>query len=300
MIDDTQLREIETYASSLTRMAGKILLDSFEKPLDVEYKSDGMRNPVTSVDKRIETYLRESISREFSDHGILAEEGSHVEPKGTDIVWVIDPLDGTVNFLNGLPVFAISVGVLHRGQPIVGSIFTPSIKDSEGSVFHARENGGAFKDGEQLLLVNDPNPQQGRISIFPASLRKTFNTGLPLKQNIGEIRNYGSVAYELAMTASGCIQYSMFKKPWLWDVAAGIRLVLEAGGMALFLGSDGKYWEQFGGSLESQNVPSTLASLKAWRTDWIFANMSIAKFVSENVSPRSSLGLLVSRLFGTF
>ena len=102
---DRQLSEMESFAVDITRRAGGILLEQFSKPLVVEYKSKGNTNPVTDADRRSEEFLREAILKEYPDHGVLAEEGSQVDSESSGFIWVLDPLDGTVNYLNGLPVF---------------------------------------------------------------------------------------------------------------------------------------------------------------------------------------------------
>ena len=225
-----QLAEMESFAVGITRQAGGILLEQFRKPLIVEYKSKGNTNPVTDADRRSEEFLREAILKEYPEHGVLAEEGSQVDSKSSDFIWVLDPLDGTVNYLNGLPVFGVSVGVLHRGEPVLGCIFTPSPTRSDGSVYHARRGNGAFRDGEAIQVYESDSPQRGKITVFPWSFAALYNQKKGLKGRIGELRSPGSVAYELAMTASGVIQYAIFTSPWVWDVAAGITLVTEAGG----------------------------------------------------------------------
>lgn len=150
-MDNKQLKEIESFATQLCYDAGQILLDYFEKPISVDYKSKDQTNPVTEADKRSEEYLRESIIKAFPGHGILAEEGSQVNAEDSDCIWVIDPLDGTTNFVNGFPMFGASIGVLDKGVPVVGCVFLPSPKDVKGDVFHASKGGGEHSVIQNLL-----------------------------------------------------------------------------------------------------------------------------------------------------
>ena len=294
-MEDGQLREIEAFAVGITRKAGAILLERFQKPLEVEYKSEHLTNPVTEADKRSEEYLVEAILRDFPGDGILAEEGSQVDSQRSGLIWVIDPLDGTVNFLNGLPIFAVSVGVLDRGLPVVGCIFTPSTKDPAGSVFHARTGGGAFRDGVPIRVARIPQPQQGRVSIFPAYYARALHLKRGLRKRLGEVRSPGSVAYELAMTACGAIQYSIYGSPWVWDVAAGIPLITEARGIALVRRRKQRKWEPFRGFVNEDGSTLQLQKLKEWRAAWIFGNREITQFVTDHLGSRTRIGVLMRR-----
>lgn len=291
-----QLAEMESFAVGITRQAGGILLEQFRKPLVVEYKSKGNTNPVTDADRSSEEFLREAILKEYPEHGVLAEEGSQVDSKSSDFIWVLDPLDGTVNYLNGLPVFGVSVGVLYRGEPVLGCIFTPSPTRSDGSVYHARRGNGAFQDGEAIRVHVADSPQRGKITVFPWSFAALYNQKKGLKGRIGELRSPGSVAYELAMTASGVIQYAIFTSPWVWDVAAGITLVTEAGGVALYRQRDGKDWDTFRKFTTSEGAEPDAEGLKKWRSSWVFGGTEVARYVTDHLKPRSRLSLRMARL----
>ena len=130
MIADTatfqeQLQEIEAASITMAWGAGRILSEQFGKQLSIEYKDKNQLDPVTSADKATQEFLVREITRLFPAHGILGEEGSdETDPAGPapDFLWVLDPLDGTTNFLNGLPVYASSIGILHRGRPVVRGV----------------------------------------------------------------------------------------------------------------------------------------------------------------------------------
>ena len=293
---DRQLSEMESFAVDITRRAGGILLEQFSKPLIIEYKSKGNTNPVTDADHRSEEFLREAILKEYPDHGVLAEEGSQVDSESSGFIWVLDPLDGTVNYLNGLPVFGVSVGVLYKGEPVLGCIFTPSPTRSDGSVYHARRGNGAFQDGKTIGVYEASSPQRGRITVFPGSFAGLYHQKKGLKGHIGELRSPGSVAYELAMAASGVIQYAIFTSPWVWDVAAGITLVTEAGGAALYRQRDGKDWDVFSRFTTPQGAEPDAEGLKGWRASWVFGGPEMARYVTEHLRPRSRLSLKTARL----
>ena len=295
-MDNEQFKEIEAFAVGITRKSGAILLDYFQRPMNVEYKSEDQTNPVTDADKHSEEYLKEAILKEYPDHAILAEEGSQVESQTSDFTWVLDPLDGTVNFVNGLPIFGVSVGVLHKGHPVVGCIFVPSPRSPTGNIFHARQDGGAFRDDEPIQVSQDPKPKRSRISIFPGYYVRAFSLKKGLRGQVGELRSPGSVAYELALTASGVIQFSIFNRPWVWDVAAGVVLVSESKGVALVRQPKQRHWEPFRAFATQQGAGLALKELKDWRTPWLFGNPEMTRFVASHMSPRTRLGLMVTRL----
>lgn len=293
-----EFRDIENFAVSTARRAGQIILKYFQEPLVVEYKSKQQTNPVTDADKRSEEYIKEAILKEYPSHSIVAEEGSEVDSSCSDFIWVVDPLDGTVNFINGLPIFAVSIGVLYKGKPTVGSIFIPSYDKGNGIVFHARTGGGAFRDDRAICVSQDLDPRRGRVSIFPASVAKSFRFKGEFKNYSGELRSLGSVAYELAMTASGVIQYSIFGSPWVWDVAAGIVLVTEANGGARFRRQSSSNWEIFRGFdvFNASGLAPNLKDLKNWRTSWIFGGNEMINYVTDHLVLRSSFDLMRGRI----
>ena len=91
-----------------------------------------------------------------------------MDSESSGFIWVLDPLDGTVNYLNGLPVFAVSVGALYKGEPVLGCIFTPSPTRSDGSMYHARKGNGAFQDGKAIGVYKASSPQRGGSRYFQA------------------------------------------------------------------------------------------------------------------------------------
>ena len=113
-IDISLLEEIEAHAVSIAREAGQIILEHFCKPLEVHFKGKERTDPVTTADHRSEEFLKIGIREKFPQHGILSEEGGVLSKSDSPFVWVLDPLDGTSNFMNGLPLFAVSIGVLWK------------------------------------------------------------------------------------------------------------------------------------------------------------------------------------------
>ena len=156
--DEPTLREMEDASIRLARGAGEVLLRYQPGGTQVNFKGKGQTDPVTEADLRVEEYLRERISREFPSHKILAEESD--QPSGmedTDFIWALDPVDGTANFAAGVPFFAVSIGLLYRGVPVVGSLFLPHTFAGHG-VFHAPRRrrslcGGPTSEGDIRRLA---------------------------------------------------------------------------------------------------------------------------------------------------
>ena len=157
-MDDRQLREIESAAVEFAQGAGRILLDHFRRPLRVEFKGRDNRNPVTDADYAADAYLREAIAQRFPDHAVISEETGSTEA-ASEFTWITAPLDGTTNYLHGLPVFGVIITVVAGGTPAAAAIFTPSIREPEGVVTHARAGGGAFVGEERLDLRSDRTPE---------------------------------------------------------------------------------------------------------------------------------------------
>ena len=297
--DESLTVEIETQAIEMATQAGMLLQHHFGKPLEVEYKDKERRDPVTSADKASERYLSEAISHRFPSHGILAEEGSEaVDAVVPDLLWVLDPLDGTTNFVNGLPTYAVSIGVLHRGSPLAGAIFIPWPGEEGGLVFHARKAGGAGL-GNGPLKMSQPDEHAGnRLVAVPGSLGAQFRVRKGLRRRAGELRVTGSIAYELALTACGVLQYAVIGGPRLWDVAAGAVIVMEAGGAVLVRSRAGRGWEPLICLGPSWDVrPPTFKEMREWMCPLIAGGNEVAASVAANLVRKSSFSRQFARLF---
>ena len=272
--------------------AGKILLDHFNKPLTVTYKSPNQRSPVTSADDASDAYLRAEILRRFPNHTVLSEENStNQEPARSEITWVIDPLDGTNNFMNGLPLFGVSICVVAKGYPIAAAIFIPFYKSSTGSVFHARIGGGAKRDEIPLELGKGKKPGNNLLAAIPGYFWGRFNLTNEVKRNVGELRTTGSIVYEMAMISEGVFQYGVYNRPQIWDVAAGVLLLKEAGGLVLIQQPSSKEWMRFNhffAHFEEEDFPGH-TELKSWRVIIIAGTTAAVKFMTSGLKRRNPL-----------
>ena len=287
--DDVLLARMEAEAIHMAWGAGASLARNFGKSIEVEYKQKGERDPVTSADRESEAYLKESISSRFPEHGILSEEDSE-EQKATlpDTVWVLDPLDGTTNFLNGFPLYAVSIGVLHLGIPVVGVLYIPWPVSSGGTVLHARKGGGAFLDEEPLTIgPEQEEPRGNRMTTLPGSFGAVYRFRKEMRGKVGEVRLTGSIAYEIALVTRSVVQYAFTSAPHIWDVAAGTLLVTEAGGASLLLTKGSRNWQPVGSLVPGWEKGITShETLRKWSASMIFGNPRTAHFVANNLRRR--------------
>ncbi len=298
-LSDELLADIEARATEMAREAGAILAGHFGRgKLEVEFKDKNERDPVTNADKETQEFLWSAIKKHFPDHGVLGEEGEDEEAEDTpapEFVWVLDPLDGTKNFLGGLPIYASSIGVMHRGAPIAGALFLPWPLDGGGVVLHARKGGGAFVDGEPISVADSEEPKGNALVTLPGSFGGMYRFEKPMHDKVGEVRVSGSIAYELAMTARGVLQYAVTTGPHLWDVAGGVPIVMEAGGLVM----SGRRADRLGGLLPqtlwepmTSLVPSwesgktTMKELRKWRASLVLGSPGIVRYVTANMRPR--------------
>ena len=189
-------------------------------------------SPVTEVDRAIETHLLQAIAEAYPDHAVCAEESAdqpdrdHIESR---YCWVIDPLDGTRNFVAGLPCFSTSIALLDRGQPLVGVVMEHNLQ----AMFAAAAGQGATLNDQPLhVWEGDGGPETDLLIGIPSS--KDHPT-VTILQNWtatrGMIcRNLGSTALHLGLVAAGMLGAAFCRRCKLWDIAAGALLVTEAGG----------------------------------------------------------------------
>jgi myo-inositol-1(or 4)-monophosphatase len=226
-VQRTSLLEIEQLAVAIAGEAGSILRHYFSRSLRIEFKQDNQRDPVTQADREVERMAKAAILARFPAHAVLGEEGADEGEPGAAFQWVIDPLDGTTNFINSLPIFASSIGVFEGDQLAAGAIFIPGGSSGQDAIFHASRGSGLYIDTDRLDPPEGLPQGRTRLAAVPAEMSSHWRAGY---RALGEGRSFGSVAYEMAMTACGNLHLCMFHRPRVWDVAAGMLLVREGGG----------------------------------------------------------------------
>lgn len=284
-LEPAQLVAVEQAAVELAGAAGERLWQRFRSALAVEYKSPGHQDPVTEADREVERFLREEIRARFPEHGVLGEEGSE-PPRGAPFVWVVDPLDGTANFINGLPLWAVSIGVLWYGRPVVGAIYMSCGPGGSQATVHARLGGGAAMNGERVRVIEEAEPVRRRLSTLPAHYWRELRLRRWQPARLGEVRTLGSVALELALIAAGVLQYGLFWQPKIWDVAAGAAIVREAGGSVLVHRGWGRPWTElyaFEPRPARRGLPPTL---RGWRGSILAGNPGAVRAIAGSIRAR--------------
>lgn len=231
MIDDI-LKEVKEWV----REVGSIQRQNLGKEnLIVETKSSEV-DLVTEVDKLSEEYFLKVIKKKYPDHSIFSEESGKYERAGADYQWIIDPLDGTTNYAQGLPIFSISVALQYKQKTILGVVYLPMLD----LLFEAIQGRNAYVNGKRISVGAKNNMKECLLSTgFPydQAQNKDNNTDYftHLVPRTRGIRRLGSAAYDLANVAAGILDgyWELNLSPW--DVAAGILLVKEAGGKIIFL-----------------------------------------------------------------
>jgi myo-inositol-1(or 4)-monophosphatase len=222
------------------RRAGEIMIRNMNRVHQLDVRAKGRNDFVTDIDIAVERDIIETIHKSYPDHAILAEESGR-SGRDDEFVWIIDPLDGTTNYLHGFPQYAVSIGVERRGRMEHAVVYDPTRQE----LFTASRGEGAQLDGRRV-----------RVSKLITLEGALIGTGFPYRDNLQWIDNYmamlksvmqesagvrrpGSAALDLAYVAAGRIDafFEMGLSPW--DTAAGTLLITEAGGMVgTFTGSE--------------------------------------------------------------
>ena len=261
------MEKIQAYldlATQCAREAGDYAKSIRASELTIQTKSNAM-DLVTQVDKRNEAAIRDRVLGIHPDHSFLGEEMGGSRERVGGVRWIIDPIDGTINFAHGLPIWCVSIGVEVDGIVECGAIYQPNLNE----MFTVTRGGGAFLNGEAIHVSTVDDPE-----------RSLFVTGFPynVNQNPGNVieqfslflrkgwlvRRLGSAALDLAYVACG--RFDAFWEPFLspWDTAAGYLLVEEAGGRTTHY--DGKPYAPHAPSIVASNGlqhDSVLAMLTA-------------------------------------
>ena len=215
-------------AVEIAREAGTILLTEFGRPQQIDYKGDV--DLVTASDRRSEAAIVARLSSQFPRHRIVAEEGGGAEAAGAHYCWYVDPLDGTTNFAHGYPCFAVSLGLLEDGAPLVGVVYNPVSRE----LFTAVRGEGAYLDSRRIRVSPIKKMAKGLLATGFPSHKRTENPNISFYWEFTlhshGVRRDGSAALDLCSVACG--RFEGFWEFGLksWDTAAGTLIVREAGG----------------------------------------------------------------------
>lgn len=221
------MSEILTVCTAAAKEAGEFLKANFGKTdLNIEIKAD--HSLVTNLDKEAERIIVDQIKQKFPTHGIIGEEsGQNGAEK--EYVWIIDPLDGTHNYIRNISMFGVSIGVVHQDSFIAGVIYLPIFDE----IYTAEHGGGAYKNNRKISVSGYQDLTECTVS-FDSNLKKAPQLRLQALQKLANqafnIRMFGSSARQLTFLAEGTVDAIVEFDDHSWDFAAGACILTEAGG----------------------------------------------------------------------
>ncbi len=225
---DRIVSDILHFTEDIARQAGAVLKAGYGNVQHIQHK--GAIDLVTEFDKRSEELILSAIQREFPDHAILSEESGHSQTT-SEYQWIIDPLDGTTNFANGIPIFCVTISLFKNNSPIVGVTYDP-LRDE---MFSAEVGDGATLNNHPIHVSSKSVLAEAVISTgFPYDLRTNPRNNLDqfvqFQLRTRAVRHLASAALDCAWTAMGRLDgyWEFGVQPW--DIGAGILIVKEAGG----------------------------------------------------------------------
>jgi len=198
--------------------ASKVIIRDFGELENLQVSKKGPKDFVTKTDKRVEKILIEELTKSKKNYSFITEESGKIINNNENTFWIIDPIDGTTNFLHGVPHFAISVALQKEDEIIIGLIFDP-IKNE---IFYAEKNSGSFLNNNRSRVSNKTNLDE---CLFASN-----NEGIKSIYPKLNIRNTGCAALDLAYVGCGRLDGYFHNKINLWDIAAGKIIIEEAGG----------------------------------------------------------------------
>ena len=248
---DPELRSLLLAAARAALTAGAIIRELYARPHTIRMK--GEIDLVTEADVAAESAIIASLAEDAPGIAVMAEESWQGGGDQGQRTWIIDPLDGTTNFAHGVPIFAVSIGLLDRGQPLVGAIYCPM----QDELFCASRGGGAWLNDQKIQVTATEFMVQALVATgFPYDIRKHLDQIIAQTQSVlpkvRDIRRLGAAAVDLAYVACGRLDgfWEAALKPW--DTAAGWLLVEEAGGRVTTF--DGQPYSPFRGEILASNT----------------------------------------------
>ena len=219
--------------------ASRYLIRDFGEIENLQVSTKGPGDFVTSADKRTEKILIDELQKAHPEYGIITEETGIINKSNLKNRWIIDPIDGTMNFLNGIPQFAISIGYEEEGEIKCGVIFNPIMNE----MFCAEKGNGAFLNNSRIRVSNKKNIKDSLIVTGgPKGASKIkdkiFSEYINVSKNVSNVRKFGSAALDVAYVACGRFDGYWQRELNFWDIAAGIIILKEAGGFVDFFEED--------------------------------------------------------------
>jgi myo-inositol-1(or 4)-monophosphatase len=213
------------------RRAGRSLKRDLGEVENLQVSMKGPANFVSLADKRAEEMLYTDLNKARPGYGFLGEEGGNREGTDKSHMWVVDPLDGTTNFLHGIPHFAVSIGLLREGVAIAGLIYNPA----NDELYMAEKGSGAFLNDSRLRVAGRKQLNEcviacGLPHIGRGDHELSRKEMAALQPKVAGLRRFGAASLDLAFVAAGRLDGYWERNLQAWDIAAGIVLIKEAGG----------------------------------------------------------------------
>lgn len=215
--------EYLSLALDCAKSCAEFFKEGFYTINSIEWKSDS--DPVTMYDKKIEQLSRDFILSKYPHHLILGEEDGLGENINSDYQWILDPIDGTINYIRGIPIVSYSLALIYQGEIVVSVVANPILDE----YFWAVRGQGAFLNGKEIKVSTGSHLKQSYLMLgsYNEEYSKIYHHYIKKFQCV---RNLGSAALALAYVASGRIDGLLYFRLSPWDVAGGILLVRESGG----------------------------------------------------------------------
>ncbi|HLN64868.1 MAG TPA: inositol monophosphatase family protein [Symbiobacteriaceae bacterium] len=234
-----QMEHFLTKAIEAARAAGELIRANLGRYATLETKASAT-DLVTNVDRECERRIAEVLLTAFPDHFLLGEEGTADQARRVErdadltqveYLWVCDPIDGTINFIHGIPGSTVSICLAVRGEPVLGVVYDPA----RDELFHAVKGHGAFVNGQPMRVRSETVLKESLVatgfSSRPSMREKNVHDLLTMTPLVRNVRNLGSAALHLAYVAAGRLTAYWENGLSPWDLAGGVVLVMEAGGM---------------------------------------------------------------------
>ena len=219
--------------------ASRSLIRDFGEIENLQVSTKGPGDFVSSADKRTEKILIDELQKAHPEYGIITEESGVINKLNVKNRWIIDPIDGTMNFLNGVPQFAISIGYEEDGEIKCGVIFNPITNE----MFCAEKGNGAYLNNSRIRVSNKKKIKDALIVTGgpkgSSKIKdKIFSEYINVSKNVSNVRKFGSAALDIAYVACGRFDGYWQRELNYWDIAAGIVILKEAGGFVDFFEED--------------------------------------------------------------
>lgn len=233
------------FIENLAKSAGRLALKARQRFNEGEIHFKNPKDLVTDTDRDVEHFLRKSISTAWPDHAILGEEEGMSNTGHSEYLWILDPIDGTTSFVHGAPLYSVSVGLYREGRPYAGAIYVPRLNE----LYSAQRGRGAFCNGKRIHV----SAHTELVNCLGITGFACLRAGLPknnlphfcrIAPKIRDIRRYGSAAYDLCAVASGSADFFWEMKLNVYDIAAGVVILSEAGGKVTDFSGGEKYPEE--------------------------------------------------------